>query len=124
MADHPHTAPSALTAGLKGLCPRCGEGRLFGGFLSLAPRCEACGLDYGFADSADGPAVFIMSFVGLVVCGLALWAEFAYTPPIWLHMVIWLPLTIVLCLALARPTKALMIALQYQNKAEQGRLER
>jgi uncharacterized protein (DUF983 family) len=124
MADHPHTAPSALAAGLKGRCPRCGEGRLFGGFLSLAPRCEACGLDYGFADSADGPAVFIMSFVGLVVCGLALWAEFAYTPPIWLHMVIWLPLTIVLCLALARPTKALMIALQYQNKAEQGRLER
>jgi uncharacterized protein (DUF983 family) len=121
---HTHDTASPIATGLRARCPRCGEGRLFKGFLSLKPRCEACGLDYAFADSGDGPAVFIMFIVGFIVCGGALWAEFTYEPPMWLHMAIWLPLTVVLCLALARPAKALMIALQFQNKAEEGRLER
>ncbi len=124
MADHQHKDVSAFGAGLRGRCPRCGEGRLFKGFLSLRPRCDACGLDYAFADSGDGPAVFIMFIVGFIVCGLALWVEFTYEPPMWLHMVVWLSLTVILCLLLARPAKALMIALQFQNKAEEGRLER
>ncbi len=124
MADHHHHDVSPFAAGLRGRCPRCGEGRLFKGFLSLKPRCDACGLDYAFADSGDGPAVFIMFIVGFIVCGLALWVEFTYEPPMWLHMVVWLSLTVILCLLLARPAKALMIALQFQNKAEEGRLER
>ncbi len=124
MADHQHHDVSPFAAGLRGRCPRCGQGRLFKGFLSLQPRCESCGLDYAFADSGDGPAVFIMFIVGFIVCGLALWVEFTYEPPMWLHMVVWLSLTVILCLLLARPAKALMIALQFQNKAEEGRLER
>ncbi len=123
VADHPQT-PSPSGAGLRGRCPRCGQGHLFKGFLSLRPRCEVCGLDYAFADSGDGPAVFIMSIVGIVVCGFALWAELTYEPPIWLHLTLWLPLTVVLCLAMARPAKSLMIALQFKHKAEEGRLER
>ena len=59
-------------------CPRCGDGHLFRGFLALKPSCEACGLDYGRFDAADGPAFFVMSIVGLVVVGIALWPEFAY----------------------------------------------
>ncbi len=117
------TLPTPMTVALKGCCPRCGEGRLFKGFLSLAPRCEACGLDYSFIDTADGPAFFVMSFVGIVVVGLALWVEFTYTPPIWLHLVMWFGLTAILSLALVRPLKALMVSLQFQNKAEQGRLD-
>jgi uncharacterized protein (DUF983 family) len=124
VVEQPHGAHSPYTASLKGRCPRCGTGKLFKGFLSVKPRCEACGLDYGFADSGDGPAVFIMFIVGFVVCGLALWAEFTYTPPMWLHMALWLPLTAILCLALARPMKSMMIAAQYHNRAEQGRVER
>ena len=85
--------------------------------------CEACGLDFSFADSADGPAFFAMSIVGILIVGLALWVEFAYTPSLWPHMLLWLPLSIVLCLALVRPLKALMIALQYQQRAEEGRLK-
>ena len=124
MPVSPTTAPSPWTAGLAGRCPRCGEGRLFKGFLSLNPRCEVCGLDLGFADSADGPAFFIMSIVGILVVGLALAVEFAYEPPIWLHLVMWSTLTVILSLALARPAKALMIALQYHHRAAEGRLER
>jgi uncharacterized protein (DUF983 family) len=113
-----------MIVGLKGRCPRCGRGRLFSGFLSLAPRCEACGLDYSFIDTADGPAFFVMSIVGVVVVALALFVEFTYEPPIWLHLVLWFSLTGILSLVLVRPLKGLMVALQYRNRAEEGRLER
>jgi uncharacterized protein (DUF983 family) len=120
----PIDMPSPYAVGLAGRCPRCGQGRLFKGFLALQPRCEACGLDFSFADSADGPAFFIMSIVGILVVGLALAVEFAYEPPIWLHLVIWSTLAIALSLAMARPAKGLMIALQYRHRAEEGRFER
>jgi uncharacterized protein (DUF983 family) len=129
MADseplEPHlSSPSPVSAGLKGCCPRCGQGRLFSVFLKLAPKCQACGLDFSFADAADGPAVFIMFIAGFVVMGGVLWLEFTYEPPFWVHMLIWLPLTIGLCLALLRPMKGLAVALQYANKAEEGRFDR
>ncbi len=124
MPDASAAPPSAFLTGVAGKCPRCGRGHLFDGFLSLRARCEECGLDYRFADSADGPAFFIMSIVGFIVVGLALGVEFAFEPPIWLHMVLWSALAIVLSLAMARPVKGLMIALQYTHRAEEGRVER
>jgi uncharacterized protein (DUF983 family) len=124
MADEHHSLPSPYTTGLTGRCPRCGEGKLFDGFLKVRPRCAACGLDFAFADSADGPAVFIMLIAGFAVLGAALYVEIAYEPPIWVHMMIWLPLAVIVCLALLRPMKGLAVALQYVNKAEEGRLEK
>jgi uncharacterized protein (DUF983 family) len=114
----------AIATGLRGRCPRCGEGRMFEGFLRLAPRCRACGLDFAFADSADGPAVFVILIVGFVVAGAALLVEVAYAPPIWVHAVLWAPLVLILCLGLLRPLKGLAVALQYSHKAEQGRIDR
>jgi uncharacterized protein (DUF983 family) len=113
-----------IATGLRGRCPRCGEGRLFSGFLNIAPRCQACGLDFGFADSADGPAVFVILFVGFVIAGAALVVEIAYSPPIWLHAILWGPLVLIFCLGLLRPLKGVLVALQYVNRAEQGRLDR
>lgn len=115
--------PVAST-GLAGRCPRCGEGKLFSGYLTLAPGCRACGLDYGFADSGDGPAVFIILIVGFLIVGGALVTEVAFQPPYWLHALIWLPLVILLPLLLLRPAKGLMVALQYKHKAEEGRVPR
>lgn len=120
----PHDTPTPIPTGLLGRCPRCGKGHVFNGFLTLAPRCEACGLDLAFADTADGPAFFVMSIVGIVVVGLALWVEFAYAPPIWLHLVLWFGLTGLLSVALVRPLKGLMVALQFHHRAEEGRLEK
>jgi len=122
--EYDRSPPPPISTGLRGRCPRCGRGRLFKGFLSLKPRCEVCGLEYAFADSGDGPAFFVMSIVGLVVVALAMWVEFAYEPPMWVHMALWLPLTVALSLALVRPLKGAMIALQYRHKAEEGRFER
>jgi uncharacterized protein (DUF983 family) len=118
------TGPSPLAAGFACRCPRCGEGALFDGYLTLRPRCIACGLDYGFADSADGPAVLIMFIAGFAIVGGVLALEMAYEPPVWVHLVIWLPLTVALCLALLRPMKGIAIATQYARDAGEGRVDK
>lgn len=116
------TSANWFRTGLRSRCPRCGEGKLFQGFLSLPDSCQVCGLDYGAFDSADGPAVFIMFVAGFIVVGGALFVELAYQPPYWVHAVLWIPLSAVLCLGLLRPFKGWMIALQFKNDAAEGRL--
>ena len=114
---------SPVSTGLKGRCQRCGEGHLFDGFLTVKPKCSACGLDLGFADSGDGPAVFVILLAGFLVCGAALVVEVKYTPPFWVHALIFGPMVLIVCLGLLRPMKGLMIALQYRNNAREGRLD-
>jgi uncharacterized protein (DUF983 family) len=111
-----------ILRGLAGRCPRCGKGRLFEGFLTLRPRCESCGLDFSFADAADGPAFFVMFFSGFVVAGSALAVEALYSPPFWVHAVLWIPLILITTLVPLRPVKGLLIALQYHHKAAEGSL--
>ena len=113
--------PNALLAGALGRCPHCGEGRLFEGFLKVSPRCEACGYDLAKADSGDGPAVFVILIAGFIVAFAALITEIAVHPPIWVHLVLWLPATLIICLALLRPMKGLMLAAQFMNKASEAR---
>jgi uncharacterized protein (DUF983 family) len=111
-----------IARGLRGRCPRCGEGRLFRGFLQLRPRCESCGLDFNFADAGDGPAVFVILLGGAIVVCAALITEVVYQPPYWVHAMLWLPLILLVTLAPLRPIKGLMIALQYHHRAQEGRL--
>jgi uncharacterized protein (DUF983 family) len=85
-----------LLAGLAGRCPNCGEGPLFRGFLTVADRCDACGYDLGRADSGDGPAVFVI-------------------------LVVFLPLTVVVCGGLLRPMKGILLAAQFANRAAEAR---
>lgn len=112
-----------VRVGLSGRCPRCGEGKLFNGFLTLRERCGNCRLDYSFADAGDGPAVFVILIIGFVTVGLALWMEVTHAPPLWLHFLLWIPLTIVLSLAALRGLKGLLIVLQYRNKAASGQID-
>ena len=111
-----------LLRGLRGRCVRCGEGKLFAGFLTLAPRCDRCALDYSFVDSADGPAFFVMFISGFIVVASALTVEVLYQPPYWLHALLWVPLILITTLLPLRPAKGLLIALQYHHKAAEGRL--
>src|SRR5262249_44455317 len=118
--DAPHLP---IKTGLACRCPRCGKGRLFSGLLTLRPACEVCGLDYKFADSGDGPALFVILLAGFVVVGCALIVEFTYAPPLWVHAVLWGPLIAATTLLPLRPVKGLMIALQYHHRAAEGRPE-
>jgi uncharacterized protein (DUF983 family) len=112
--------PNPVLAGLACRCPKCGEGPLFCGFLKVCPRCEACGFDLARADSGDGPAVFIILIVGFIVCFAALITEVAFKPPIWVHLILWLPAATILCLGLLRPFKGVLIALQFHHKASEA----
>ena len=119
------TLPTVTQSALRGLacrCPRCGEGKLYGGFLTLRPKCEACGLDYAFIDTGDGPAIFIIMIAGAIVVASALIVEVKYQPPFWLHAALWLPLTLAVTLWPLRAMKSLLIALQFHHKAAEGRL--
>ena len=112
-----------LKVGLRGRCPHCGKGRLFNGFLKLAPKCYVCGLDYAFADPADGPAFFVMMTAAVPITAFAVWLELTYDPPIWVHALVTLPLLLLGCLLPLRPLKGALVASQYVHKAEEGRLE-
>ena len=112
---------SVAAAGLKARCPRCGQGALFRQGLALREKCYRCGLDYAFADSGDGPAVFAIFILGALVLGGALIVEFRLHPPVWVHVVLWGIATPVLAFFLLRVLKSTLIALQFKHKAEQGR---
>ena len=123
MAYDQYPPMSPYSTGMAGRCPRCGEGKMFKGFITIADKCDHCGLDYKFADAGDGPAIFVMLIAGFIIVGAALWLEVSYEPPMWVYFVIFLPLTLIVCLGMLRPLKGVLVALQYANKAEQGRLE-
>jgi len=102
-------------------CPRCGKAPLFDGYLHLAARCTSCGLDYAMFDAGDGPAVFVILIVGAIVCSGALYVEFAFQPPYWVHAVLWIPATAVLSMVLLRLVKSLLLVLQFRNNAGEGK---
>ena len=105
-----------LTLALLCRCPRCGRGRLFKGLLTVADRCAVCGLDLSAQDAGDGPAVFVILILGAVVVALAILVEAKLAPPLWVHAVIWPPVILAGAIALLRPLKAGLIALQYRHR--------
>jgi len=113
MNDFP--AVSMLRAALGCRCPRCGQGKLFAGLLNVRQACEVCGLDLSAQDAGDGPAVFVILFLGLIVVGLAALVEIRFSPPFWVHLVLWTPLILGGAVAMLRPLKAGLIALQYRH---------
>ena len=119
----PGAPVSVFRAGLLCRCPRCGRGRLFNdlvNFLRVAETCEVCGLDLKAEDSGDGPAVFVMFLTGPLVVALAILLEVLFRPPMWLHAALWIPTVLITSIALLRPLKAVLIALQYRHRAGEG----
>ena len=123
MNQQPMSIERTIIRGLRGRCPRCGEGLLFEGFIGLRGACGHCGLDYGFADAGDGPAVFVILIGGFIVVFAALVVEVVYAPPYWVHAALWIPLILLVTLGPLRLLKGLLIALQFHHKAVEGRLE-
>jgi uncharacterized protein (DUF983 family) len=118
---YPHLSP--LTTGMAGKCPRCGRGKLFNGYLTVAPSCTSCGLSFAFADAGDGAAWFVMLFVCVVGVGSIVGIEIAYSPAFWVHLLIAIPILILAPLFLLRPVKGFLLCQQWLTKAREGRLE-
>jgi uncharacterized protein (DUF983 family) len=117
------TTPNPILSGLRARCPRCGEGALFKNGLTVRDRCDKCGLSYAFADSGDGPAVFVIMILGALTLGGALFLEFRYEPPVWVHVVVWGIFIPIVAFGLLRLLKGVLINLQFAHKAEEGRLD-
>jgi len=111
-----------IRTGIRGRCPRCGQGHLFNGFLSLRSGCDVCGLSYDFADPADGPAFFVICFGCVPSVIFALMLQILYDPPFWVHLFTTLPILLITCLLPLRPLKGWLVCSQFFYKAREGRL--
>ena len=98
-------------------CPRCGHGKLFDGILSVPGHCSMCALDLQQSDTGDAGAVPIVILLGAIVGGLAIWMEFRFGPPWWVHVVIWPIVTVPAAIGLMRLAKSAMIAMQYRHRS-------
>lgn len=115
MSDWPRQLP--IDVALRGACPRCGKGRLFRGLLNVVDTCGDCGLDLRGNDAGDGPTVFVILGLGAIMIGLVLWFEFRFDPPVWLHVILWVPVTIALAVGMLRLLKGLLVAQQYIHRS-------
>jgi uncharacterized protein (DUF983 family) len=97
-------------------CPRCGQGKLYRGILTVADACSACDLSFKNHEQGDGPAFFAITFIGGLVAIFAAIVEIKYAPPYWLHAVLWIPFIVVGSLLTLRIAKAAIILLQYRRR--------
>jgi uncharacterized protein (DUF983 family) len=122
-ADHRESETSPVARAVRGECPRCGAHGLFGGWVSFAPKCRSCGLDFAGFNVGDGPAAFLIFIVGTIVVVAALIVDGAFSPPWWVHLV-WIPVATALTLLGLRLSKAWLLAQEYRHRAREGRIVR
>ncbi|WP_421852505.1 DUF983 domain-containing protein [Oricola sp.] len=120
-SDYPPIPPTVT--GPAGKCPRCGQGTIFNGFLTLRDECEVCGLDLTFADTADGPAFFVMLAASVPVLGFALWMVLSVEASYWLTALLTLPLLVLFCVLPLRAVKGWLVASQYYYRAREGSID-
>tara|TARA_R110002110_G_scaffold141169_7_gene328965 strand:- start:416 stop:763 length:348 start_codon:yes stop_codon:yes gene_type:complete len=104
-----------MSTGLACKCPRCGKGRLFNGLLDVRDSCSHCDLDLTPHDTGDGGTVFVILILGAITVILALWMEAALEPPVWVHLLVWIPVISIMSVVLLRPFKGILIGLHYRN---------
>ena len=110
----PHrNAWASLTRGFTGRCPHCGQGKLFGAFLKVTDRCEACDEDFSHQRADDFPAYLVILIVGHILVPIALFVETEFSPSYPVQLAVWLPLALVLSLALLQPVKGAIVGLQW-----------
>lgn len=112
-AAHQRDVKTSLFRGLAQKCPACGGGAMYRSYLKVADTCPACGEELFHQRADDAPPYFTMLIVGHFIVGGVLALEQSYAPPSWVHMVLWLPLTVVLSLFLLPRIKGALVGLQW-----------
>ena len=114
-----------LPAALFGACPQCGVHSIFGKIFhsnpaSFMPKCKNCDLDYSSFNVGDGPAAFLTFIMGALIVTLALTVELSFYPPFWVHILLWVPITIIMTIMSLRIAKGALLILEYRNKAKEA----
>jgi uncharacterized protein (DUF983 family) len=122
-SDPSAAMPSIVQAGMKGLCPRCGQPSLFAKMIKFADRCTACGLDFTQFNVGDGPAAFLTLILGTIVTIMAISLELTLHPPLWLHMAVWIPVTLAGVIGSLRLAKGALMSAEFRNAAREGRID-
>ncbi|GGD25676.1 DUF983 domain-containing protein [Aureimonas glaciei] len=94
-------------------CPNCGEGKLFQGYLKSVDHCAVCQEEYFHHRADDLPPYLTVFIVGHIVVGLYMAMEEITPASLLVQLAIWLPVTLVMSLALLRPFKGATIGLQW-----------
>lgn len=110
-------------AGTRGLCPRCGKPTIYAGLIKFADRCSACGLDFTQLNVDDGPAAFLTLIIGAIIVAAAVVLQVKYAPPVWLQMLIWIPVAAVAVVACLRVAKGVLLIVEYRQAARQGKIQ-
>lgn len=115
-ADQKRAVWPAMRRGLAGKCPNCGTGKLFHKYLKVNDNCSHCNEELFHQRADDAPPYFTIFIVGHIVVAAMLIVEKMYHPEIWIHMALWVPLTIVLSFWILQPLKGATIGLQWANR--------
>ena len=118
----PDTPPPPFRAGLTGHCPRCDARTLFSGWVKFAERCSHCGLDFRSFNVGDGAAAFLILILGAVMAAAAIVVELKFSPPFWVHIILWPPILLVLTILSLRASKGVLLALEFRHAAREGRI--
>lgn len=113
--------PPVWRAALFATCPECGAPGLFDGPAKFRERCASCGLDFHRYNVGDGPAAFLTLIIGALLIAAALTLDAVARPPMWVHVLLWVPLTIVAVIYGLRVGKAALLASEHQRQAAEGR---
>jgi len=106
---------SLSKVGVRCRCPRCGQGKLFQGILTVTNRCAHCNLDLSPHDTGDGASVFIIFILGALIIPIALWLKLSLSPSYLIYFLILLPVVFVMGIALLRLVKGILIAYHLKN---------
>jgi uncharacterized protein (DUF983 family) len=114
--------PSPIKAGLTGHCPRCDSRTLFAGWIKFAGRCSNCGLDFSGFNVGDGAAAFLILILGAITAAAAIIVELKFSPPFWVHLLLWPPIVLAMTIVSLRASKGVLLALEYAHAAREGRI--
>jgi uncharacterized protein (DUF983 family) len=109
----PSCVLETMWRGIKGRCPRCGRTSLFRTFLRPVEKCVACGESWQVRSADDFPPYIVILLLGHIIAPGMIGLEVLAQPPMWVQLVLWLPLVAILGAALIQPVKGGVMALQW-----------
>lgn len=104
---------TGLRRGIRRLCPACGQGQLFCGYLAVRPICDVCGNDNEQYPSDDFAPYVTMFLVLHLMVPLLVVADHTWDMSVWFEGAVALPIFLLATLALLPFAKGGVIGLAW-----------